>query len=40
MPKQKKKKDKKESKYAYKKKTAWEIFSKQQIKKAYDFCED
>jgi aspartyl aminopeptidase len=39
MPKQKKKKDNKESKHAYKKKTAWEIFSKQQIKKAYDFCE-
>ncbi|RLF41814.1 MAG: hypothetical protein DRN18_03280, partial [Thermoplasmata archaeon] len=28
-----------ESKYAYKKKTAWEIFTKDQIKKAFDFCE-
>ena len=36
----KKKKDKKESKYAYKKKTAWEIFTKDQIKKAFSFCED
>jgi aspartyl aminopeptidase len=33
------KKDK-ESKYAYKKKTAWEIFSKAKIKNAFDFCED
>ena len=40
MPKQKKKKDNKESKHAYKKKTAWEIFTKIQTKKAYDFCED
>jgi len=43
MAKKKKKKDskkEKESKYAYKKKTAWEIFSKPQIKKAFDFCED
>ena len=43
MAKKKKKKDskkEKESKYAYKKKTAWEIFSKTQIKKAFDFCED
>ena len=29
-----------ESKYAYKKKSAWEIFSKDQIKKSFDFCED
>jgi len=36
----KKKKDKKESKYAYKKKTAWEIFTKDQIRKAFSFCED
>ena len=40
MPKEKKKKDNKVSKHAYKKKTAWEIFTKPQIKKAYDFCED
>jgi len=33
------KKDK-ESKYAYKKKSAWEIFSKAKIKNAFDFCED
>jgi len=32
------KKDK-ESKYAYKKKTAWEIFTKDQIKKAFDFSK-
>lgn len=36
----KKKEDKKESKYGYKKKTAWEIFKKDQIKKAFDFCID
>ena len=35
----KKKKDDKESKYIYKKKTAWEIFTKDQIKEAFDFCE-
>ncbi len=35
-----KKKDDKESKYAYKKKSAWEILSKEQIKKAFDFSED
>ena len=35
----KKEKDKKESKYVYKKKTAWEIFTKDQVKKAFDFCE-
>jgi len=35
-----KKKESKESKHAYKKKTAWEKFSKVQIKKAFDFCED
>ncbi len=43
MPKKTKKKGKKkdkESKYAYKKKTAWEIFSKVQIKNSFDFCED
>jgi len=43
MAKKSKKKDskkEKESKYAYKKKTAWEIFSKAQIKNAFDFCED
>lgn len=32
--------DKKESKFAYKKKSAWEIFSKEQVKKSFDFCED
>jgi aspartyl aminopeptidase len=36
----KEKKKETESKFAYKKKTAWEIFNKNQIKKAYDFCED
>ena len=35
-----KKKESKESKHAYKKKTAWEKLSKVQIKKAFDFCED
>ena len=43
MPKKAKKKNskkEKESKYAYKKKSAWEIFSKAQIKKAFDFCND
>ena len=39
MAKKEKKKDK-ESKYAYKKKSAWEIFTKDQIKKAFKFCED
>jgi len=39
MVKKDNKKDK-ESKYAYKKKSAWEIFTKDQIKKAFDFCED
>ena len=29
-----------ESKYAYKKKPAWEIFTKDQIKKAFDFSEE
>lgn len=38
MPKEKK--DKKESKYAYKKKSAWEIFTEEQIKDAFVFCED
>lgn len=37
---EKKDKDKKESKYVYKKKTAWEIFTKNQVKKAFDFCEN
>lgn len=31
---------KNESKYAYKKKSAWEIFTKDQIKKAFDFSEE
>jgi len=37
-----KKKDKKskESKYAYKKRSAWEIFTKEQVKKSFTFCED
>ena len=35
-----KKKDNKESKFAYKKKTAWEIFTKEQINKSFDFCID
>ena len=30
----------KESKYVYKKKLAWEIFTKDQIKKAFDFSEE
>ena len=30
----------KESKFSYKKKSAWEIFSKEQIKKAYNFSEE
>ena len=34
---EKKKKDNKESKYAYKKKSAWDTLSKEQIKKAFDF---
>ena len=38
--KEKKKKDTKESKFAYKKKTAWEIFTNEQIKKSFDFCID
>jgi len=33
-------KKEKESKYTYKKKSAWDILSKDQIKKAFDFCED
>ncbi|KYK32234.1 MAG: aminopeptidase [Thermoplasmatales archaeon SG8-52-3] len=43
MAKKGKKKDSKkdkESKYAYKKKTAWEIFTKAKIKSAFEFCED
>jgi len=35
-----KKKDNKESKYAYKKKSAYEIFTREQIKKAQSFCND
>ncbi len=35
-----KKKDDKESKYAYKKKSAWETLSKTQIKEAFTFCEN
>lgn len=38
--KKEKKKDSKESKFAYKKKNAWEIFNKDQIKKSFDFCAD
>jgi hypothetical protein len=30
----------KKSKYAYKKKSAWEILAKDQIKKAFDFSEE
>ena len=30
----------KESEYAYKKKSAWEILTKTQIKKAFDFAEE
>lgn len=36
----KKNKDEKESKYAYKKKPAWEIFNQNQIKNAFDFCKN
>jgi len=36
----KEKKKETESKFAFKKKPAWEIFNENQIKKAYDFCED
>lgn len=39
MAKKEDKKDK-ESKYAYKKKSAWEIFTKDQIKKAFDFSKN
>lgn len=35
-----KKKDNKESRHAYKKKTAWEILSKEQIKRAFKFSDD
>jgi len=38
MAKKKDSKKSKENKYAYKKKAAWEIFSKDQIKKSFDFC--
>ena len=38
MAKKKDSKKSKESKYAYKKKAAWEIFTKDQIKKSFDFC--
>lgn len=34
-----KEKKEEESKYAYKKKTAWEIFTEKQIKEAFEFCE-
>ena len=34
-----KKKDNKKSKYAYKKKSAWETLSKTQIKQAFEFCK-
>jgi aspartyl aminopeptidase len=37
---EKKNDDSKESKYAYKKKSAWEIFNKEQIRKSFHFCED
>ena len=37
---EKKKKDDKESKYAYKKKSAWDIFTNDQINKARVFCKD
>jgi len=40
MAKKKDSKKDKESKFAYKKKSAWEILTKDQIKKAFDFCED
>ncbi len=36
----KKKKESKESKYIYKKKSAWELLSKEQIKKAFAFSEN
>ena len=36
----KEKKDSKESKHAYKKKSAWEILTKEQIKKSYDFSNN
>ncbi len=39
MVKKKGSKKNKESKYIYKKKSAWEIFTKDQIKKAFDFSE-
>lgn len=37
---EKKEKKEKESKYAYKKKSAWETFDKNKIKNAFDFCND
>jgi len=36
----KKSKDKNENKFIYKKKSAWEIFTQNQIKKAFDFCKN
>jgi len=33
-------KKEKKNKFAYKKKNAWESFTKEQIKKAHDFCKD
>jgi aspartyl aminopeptidase len=40
MAKKKSKKKEKESEFAYKKKSAWDILSKNQIKNAFNFCED
>lgn len=40
MAKKKGSKKDKESKFIYKKKSAWEIFTKDQIKKSLDFCKD
>ena len=36
----KKSKDKKKNKFIYKKKSAWEIFTQNQIKNAFDFCKN
>ena len=40
MAKKKSKKKEKESKFAYKKKSAWDILTNNQIKNALNFCED
>jgi len=40
MAKKKSKKKEKESKFAYKKKSAWDILTNNQIKNAFNFCED